>query len=52
MLTLWVVPVVFVWVERLRRRLRPRSAAAPGLAPAASVPGPGEARPAAVAREV
>jgi multidrug efflux pump subunit AcrB len=23
MLTLWVVPVVFVWVERLRRRRRP-----------------------------
>jgi len=50
MLTLWVVPVVFVWVERLRRGLRPRSAAAPGRASAA--PGPGEARPAAVAREV
>ena len=24
MLTLWVVPVVFVWIERLRRRLRRR----------------------------
>jgi hypothetical protein len=22
MLTLWVVPVVFVWVERLRQRIR------------------------------
>jgi hydrophobe/amphiphile efflux-1 (HAE1) family protein len=42
MLTLWVVPVVFVWVEQVRRRLR----GAPALA-AAPAPGPEERRSAA-----
>ena len=35
MLTLWVVPVVFVWVERLRRRIR-SAAARPVAAPEAT----------------
>lgn len=46
LLTLWVVPVVFVWVERIRRRLRP--APASEGAPEAALASP---RPAAVARE-
>ena len=46
MLTLWVVPVVFVWVERMRRRLR----RAPVRLEEAA-PDPGEQRSAAALRE-
>ncbi len=44
MLTLWVVPVVFVWLERIRRRLRPGPARVEEVEPASP-------RPAVVARE-
>jgi hydrophobic/amphiphilic exporter-1 (mainly G- bacteria), HAE1 family len=37
LLTLWVVPVVFVWVEQLRRRLRPMRGA-PAAVPAPEQP--------------
>jgi hydrophobe/amphiphile efflux-1 (HAE1) family protein len=47
LLTLWVVPVVFVWLERIRRRLR-RGPARDEEPQAAPQPQP---RPAAVARE-
>jgi hydrophobic/amphiphilic exporter-1 (mainly G- bacteria), HAE1 family len=47
LLTLWVVPVAFVWVERLRRWLAPRRGA-PRPVPA---PEPDEVSPAAAVRE-
>jgi multidrug efflux pump subunit AcrB len=52
MLTLWVVPVVFVWVERLRARLRrkrrpspPGQVAGPGAGHGTDAPAPPEAGP-------
>jgi HAE1 family hydrophobic/amphiphilic exporter-1 len=47
LLTLWVVPVVFVWIERMRRRLR----GSPVHAVDAEAPPRSEPRPAAIARE-
>ncbi|BDG06082.1 efflux RND transporter permease subunit [Anaeromyxobacter oryzae] len=47
MLTLWVVPVVFVWVERVRGKLRRR----PRAVPLAPVPEEPAAPPHAAARE-
>jgi hydrophobe/amphiphile efflux-1 (HAE1) family protein len=48
LLTLWVVPVVFVWVERLRRRLRRASGTDAAGAEPERPPPP---RPVAAARE-
>ncbi|MFO0584401.1 MAG: efflux RND transporter permease subunit [Anaeromyxobacter sp.] len=45
MLTLWLVPVVFVWVERLRARIRGATGSGGGATPRAAGAGPGVASP-------